>query len=70
MKDKKRVFISVIFYLAIILAGVNAYFLTKNGIDPNKSLFLQGLSFICLLLVAFGTFYELYFGNSKINKDK
>ena len=65
LKRQKRNILFFIFYLAVILAGFNAYMIGKNGIDPEEPLFFQFASLISVLLVAFGCFYELYFGTSK-----
>ena len=68
LKKKKKNILFVIFYLAVILAGVNAYFIGKNGINPEESLFFQFAGLISVLLLAFGCFYEIYFGKSNISK--
>lgn len=65
-KRKKRSILFTIFYSSVILAGVNAYYIAKNGINPEDSLFLQFSSLIAVLLVAFGSFYEIYFRKSKV----
>jgi len=64
-KRKKRSILYTLFYLSVILGGSHAYLLGKNGIDPEVPLFLQLAGLISVLLLAFGTFYEIYFGRSR-----
>jgi hypothetical protein len=42
----------VIFYVAITLAGIQAYLLTKNGIDPKEPMLLQLGGLIGILMTA------------------
>ena len=68
-KRNKKNFLYIIFYSAVVLAGINAYVLAKNGINAEDSLFLQFSSLIAVLLVAFGSFYEIYFGKSRSSNE-
>lgn len=53
MKIETRIkLLWVMFYVAVILAGVHAYLLGKNGINPEESLFLQLAGLIGILLTA------------------
>lgn len=58
-KRKRRSILYTLFYLSVILAGSHAFLLGKNGIDPEAPLFFQLSGLISVLLLAFGTFYEI-----------
>lgn len=53
MKIERRIkLLWIIFYVAVTLAGIQAYLLAKNGIDPEESLFLQLAGLIGILMTA------------------
>ena len=53
MKIETRIkLLWVIFYVAVTLAGVQAYLLGKNGINPEESLFLQLAGLIGILMTS------------------